>query len=123
MKSAAAPATATILGTPAEAIPFRKTGGVSGPEVFSSFAITLLLLGAVAVAAWHARRKGWLNRWLALPNTAESGKRRLAVLEVLPLSRNTRLFLVRQGEQELLVVESTAGAVQLRPAHNSGDTK
>ena len=115
MSHAARPAT---LAHPAPApIPFRQSGGISGPEVFSSFAITLLLLAAVAGAAWYARKRGWLDKWLAVPaSPGEAGKRRLAVVERLALSRRTTLIRVRDGERELLVLESAGTAHFVSPA-------
>ena len=114
MSHATRPAT---LAHPAPApIPFRQSGGISGPEVFSSFAITLLLLAAVAGAAWYARKRGWLDAWLAVPQAGEAGKRRLAVVERLALSRRTTLIRVRDGERELLVLESAGSAHFVPPA-------
>jgi hypothetical protein len=120
MSHAATKPAATLAHPPAP-IPFRQSGGVSGPEVFTSFGITLLLLGAAAAGAFYARRRGWLDRWLAVPTTADAGKRRLAVVERLALSRKTTLIRVRDGERELLVLESANGA-QMMPTTGEGTT-
>jgi len=122
MSHAARPAGTLAPAHAPAPIPFRQSGGVSGPEVFTSFGLTLLLLAATAGAAFYARKRGWLDRWLAVPTTADAaGKRRLAVVERLALSRKTTLIRVRDGERELLVLESTGGA-QMLPATTEAKT-
>jgi hypothetical protein len=113
--------TASTLAPAPAPIPFRKSAPVSGPEVFGTLVFTLLLLSAFAGLAWFARRKGWLDRWLALPSGQGVQRRQLAVLEVLNISRRTTLLRVRHGEKELLIIEST-GQVQVREALTAGAT-
>jgi hypothetical protein len=109
-----------IAGTPAaqaattsaQPIPYRDRSEGGDPSVAGALLVTLLLLAGVAAAAWHARRRGWLDRWIAQP---VSPTRRLAVLESIALSRHTRLYRLRDGEGELLVLESTASATVVPP--------
>jgi hypothetical protein len=119
MSTPARPATMLASAQAPEPIPFRKSGAVSGPEVFGSLVFTILLLAAFAGLAWFARRKGWLDRWLAAPSGQGAQRRQLAVLEVLNISRRTALIRVRHGERELLIIES-AGSVEVRAADGNG---
>ena len=113
MRQAARPATTTQPANAPAPIPFRKSGGVSGPEIFGSLVVTLLLLAALAGLAFYARKRGWLDRWLAVPAGQGAVARKLAVLEVLNISRRTSLIRVRHGDRELLIVESS-GNIEVR---------
>jgi flagellar biogenesis protein FliO len=88
-----------------EPIPYRHGGAGSDPSIMSALGTTLLLLAAIATLAWHARRKGWLDRWITARQPVAG--RRLVVLETTALSRNTRLYRIRDGEREFLLAEST----------------
>ena len=72
----AAPA-ATTAAAPAP-IPFRQAPVASGPEVFGMLLTTLLVLAAFAGLAWYARRRGWLERWIAVAPAAGGQVRMLA---------------------------------------------
>jgi hypothetical protein len=119
MNVAAKTATTTSPGGPPAPIPFRKTAAMSGPEVFSTLAITLLVLAGFAALAWYARRQGWLDRWVTQGPSAAGGKNKLSVVEVLHVSRKTTLFRISDGERELLLTESSV-QVQLSPAALQG---
>lgn len=97
-------------------IPFREEPAVSGSQVVSTFAITLLLLGLVWLAARHARRKGWLDRWAATNRSGpfESGVR---VVSSLRVSRQTVIHTVLDRERRYLLVESKAN-VSITPLQN-----
>jgi hypothetical protein len=111
--SGAIPATYHAIGS-SSPIPFRKTSVVSGPEVVGTLVTTLLVLAAVAVLAWFARRQGWLERWTGSAATAPTTMRSLTVLEIRRISRKTTLYRVRNGTSEFLLAESSA-QVQLLP--------
>ena len=102
-------------------IPFKKTAVMSGPEVIGTLAITLLVLSAFAALAWYARRRGWLDRWISQAPTAEAGKKKLAVIEVLRVSRKTTLYRISDGGRELLLAESTM-QVQLMQDDAAGES-
>jgi hypothetical protein len=102
----------------AEPIPYRHSGSGSDPSIVSALGTTLLLLAALAALAWHARRKGWLDRWITVKKPVAG--RRLVVLETTALSRNTRLYRVRDGEREFLLTESTA---QVRVIDSKADAE
>lgn len=93
-----------------DAIPFRPDAVVSLPEAGGVLAAALLLLAAFYGLAWYARRVGWLGRWMGGRATSFNDARKLAVLERLVVSRKTVLYRIRDGEQEYLLVESSASA-------------
>jgi len=93
-----------------DAIPFRPDAVVSLPEAGGVLAAALLLLAAFYGLAWYARRAGWLGRWMGGRATSSNDARKLAVLERLVVSRKTVLYRIRDGEQEYLLVESSASA-------------
>lgn len=114
-----APATTASPGVGSAPIPFRKTAVTSGPEIFGTLVITLLVLAAFAAFAWYARRRGWLDRWITQGPSAIAGKRKLQVIEVLHVSRKTTLFRISDGEREMLLTESSV-QTQLRPCATEG---
>jgi flagellar protein FliO/FliZ len=63
---------------------------------FLALAFVVLLIGA---CAWLARRFGLAGRFVVA-----GGRRRLAVIEVLPLDGRRRLVLLRRDEAEHLVL-------------------
>lgn len=109
----------TAPGVASAPIPFRKTAVTSGPEVFGTLVITLLVLVALSALAWYAQRRGWLDRWITQAPSGATGKRKLAVVEVLHVSRKTTLYRVSDGERELLLTESSVHA-QLAPQSPEG---
>jgi len=89
-----------------------------GLDTYLRFLIALVfVIAMIGALAWIVRRFGWANRFVA-----PAGKKRLSVLEVLPIDGKRRLVLLRRdGVEHLLllginsdlVVESGGGA---RPA-------
>lgn len=102
-----AAATAPSAAMP-PSIPFRHTSIVSASEVSGILAATVLVLCVLAVSAWFARRKGWLDRWSVGSGKASAPAKSLVVLEVLRISRKTTIYRVADGQREFLVAESSA---------------
>jgi flagellar protein FliO/FliZ len=68
----------------------------------------LVVLGMIGVAAYALRR--WGDRLPGLSNSAFKGaQRRLQVLEALSLDARHRLYLVRCGEREHLILTNPNG--------------
>jgi flagellar protein FliO/FliZ len=63
------------------------------------FSALLIVLALILALAWIARRLGFMGRL-----AATGGKRRLAIVEVLPLDAKRRLVLVRRDGTEHLVL-------------------
>jgi flagellar protein FliO/FliZ len=91
-----------------------------GLDTYLRFLIALVLVvGMIGALAWVVRRFGWANRFVA-----PAGKKRLAVLEVLPLDGKRRLILLRRDAAEHLILLGTEGdllietgiAAELAPA-------
>lgn len=101
-------AVATVAAGSATAIPFRQDAGGVGSSVVGVLTLTVVLLALLAAAAWHARRRGWLDRWAGPAPKAQAPRLRLE--QVLRLSPRTTLYRVNHGGRILLVVESTATA-------------
>lgn len=95
-------------------IPFRESPAVSGAQVMSAFSITLLLLGALWFAAQHARRKGWLDRWLSKETGPDSKPVAARILASRRISRLTTLHTVADGNDRYLLVESKANVSMVR---------
>lgn len=96
-------------------IPFRKDSAVSMPEVSGLLLTASLLLAAFYGIAWYAKKAGWLERWTGASASNRDSQRRLAVIERMVVSRKTVLYRVRDGEQEYLLVESSA-SLHVAPA-------
>jgi flagellar protein FliO/FliZ len=64
----------------------------------------LLVIGLILALAWVARRLGLMGRL-----AASGGKRRLAVVEVLPLDTKRRLVLLRRDGAEHMVLFGVNG--------------
>lgn len=76
-------------------------------DIYWRFLIALVLVLALIVAlAWVARRLGLGGRFVAV-----GGKKRLAMVEVLPLDGKRRLVLVRRDDIEHLVLLGLQGDV------------
>jgi flagellar protein FliO/FliZ len=63
------------------------------------FSALLLVVGLILALAWVARRLGLMGRLGAV-----GGKRRLSLIEVLPLDAKRRLVLIRRDGTEHLVL-------------------
>lgn len=63
------------------------------------FSALLLVVGLILALAWIARRLGLMGRFATV-----GGKRRLVLVEVLPLDAKRRLVLLRRDNAEHLVL-------------------
>ncbi len=70
------------------------------------FSALLLVIALILALAWIARRLGVMGRF-----TTTGGKRRLAIVEVLPLDAKRRLVLVKRDGTEHLVLLGITGDV------------
>jgi len=70
------------------------------------FAALLLVVGLIFALAWVARRLGLMGR---LASTGS--RRRLAIVEVLPLDSKRRLVLLRRDGAEHLVLLGLTGDI------------
>ena len=76
-----------------------------GLDTYLRFLIALVLVVAmIGALAWVVRRFGWASRFVA-----PAGKKRLSVLEVLPLDGKRRLVLLRRDAAEHLILLGTDG--------------
>lgn len=114
-----AAATAQSAAMPS-AIPFRHTSIVSASEVSGILVATVLVLCVLAVSAWFARRKGWLDRWSVGSGKASVAGKSLVVLEVLRISRKTTIYRVANGQREFLIAESSAPVALAASPSESG---
>ena len=89
-------------------IPFREEPAVSGNQAVSTLAITLLLLAAVWALAHFARRKGWLERWVAASSASKPADLGPRVLKSRRVSRQTVVYTIAEGGTRYLLVESNA---------------
>jgi flagellar protein FliO/FliZ len=75
-------------------------------DLYTRFLLALVaVLALLAVFAWLARRFGFAGR-----SFAAGGRRRLAIVEVLPIDAKRRLILVRRDQTEHLIVLGSDGA-------------
>lgn len=70
------------------------------------FAALLLVVGLIFGLAWVARRLGLMGRL-----ATAGGRRRLAIVEVLPLDSKRRLVLLRRDGTEHLVLLGLTGDI------------
>jgi len=70
------------------------------------FSALALVIGLILALAWIARRLGFMGRL-----AATGGKRRLAIVEVLPLDAKRRLVLLRRDGMEHLVLMGIGGDI------------
>ena len=70
------------------------------------FAALLLVVGLILAMAWVARRLGFMGRL-----ATAGGKRRLAIVEVLPLDSKRRLVLLRRDGAEHLILLGLTGDI------------
>jgi flagellar protein FliO/FliZ len=76
-----------------------------GFDVYARFVLALaFVLLLIVVCAWIARRLGLGGRLITA-----GGKRRLAILEVLPLDGRRRLVLLKRDEVEHLLLLGQQG--------------
>ncbi|HUK60768.1 MAG TPA: flagellar biosynthetic protein FliO [Stellaceae bacterium] len=70
------------------------------------FSALLIVIALILALAWIARRLGVMGRL-----TTSGGKRRLAIVEVLPLDAKRRLVLVKRDDAEHLVLLGMNGDI------------
>jgi flagellar protein FliO/FliZ len=76
-----------------------------GLDTYLRFLIALVFVVAmIGALAWIVRRFGWANRFVA-----PAGKKRLSVLEVLPIDGKRRLVLLRRDAVEHLILLGVGG--------------
>lgn len=76
-------------------------------ELYSRFLIALVVvLVLLAIFAWLARRFGFAGR-----NFAAGGRRRLAIVEVMPIDGKRRLVLLRRDRVEHLILLGSDNAI------------
>ena len=81
-------------------------------DLMLRFALALaLVLALIAVTGWLGRRYMGAGRLTSL-----KGKRRLGVVETLPIDGRTRLLLVRRDATEHLIMLGATGAVVVERA-------
>lgn len=90
----------------ATAIPFRQQQSTDVESVALALGVTALVLVAFVAAAWIGRQRGWWRRWSAAPS-AVSADAAVVIEQVLSVSRETRIFVLRRGDQRWLLSEST----------------
>lgn len=89
----------------ATAIPFRQQQATEIESIAVALGVTALVLVAFVAAAWIGRQRGWWRRWSVAPS-AVADDSALVVEQVLSISRETRVFVVRRGDQRWLLSES-----------------
>lgn len=104
---------APTVAPAARAIPFKTGPALDLSSVAHVLLACILLLGLFALAAYVARRCGWLRRFAVLPSPPRPGTG-LEVRRVQRLSTQTTLFVLAHGDQEFLLVES-ARPIALHP--------
>jgi hypothetical protein len=103
----------------APAIPFRQEPATAGAGSLSgALLIAVAMLAVVAAAAWYARRRGWLDRWVGPAPSPRAQS--LQVEQTLRLSPQTILYRVRHEGEVLLVIESRVNARIERAAVGDG---
>jgi hypothetical protein len=94
-------------GPVASVIPFRQPQATEIETIVLAFAVTAVVLAAFVAAAWLGRRHGWWRRWSIAAADAAPDAATLVVEQLVPVSRDTRVFVLRRGNQRWLLSEST----------------
>lgn len=89
------------------AIPYRTEPALAEGQWLVIMLVTVLLLAALYAGLLYARRKGWLDRWMA-DSGARIGKadRALWQAQTQRIGRQTRVHTLHQGSRTLVIVES-----------------
>lgn len=90
----------------ATAIPFRQQQATDVESIAVALGVTALVLVAFVAAAWIGRQRGWWLRWSVEPS-AVADDSALVVEQVLSISRETRVFVLRRGDQRWLLSEGS----------------
>lgn len=98
----------------ASAIPFREEASASTTMVLFAFGITALVLGLFVVVAVIGRKRGWWARWSIPAAPSGQASEPLVIEQVLPVSRETRVYVLRRGNERWLLSES-ARSTSLTP--------
>jgi flagellar protein FliO/FliZ len=86
-----------------------------GLDTYLRFLIALIFVVAmIGALAWIVRRFGWANRFVA-----PAGKKRLSVLEVLPIDGKRRLVLLRRDTAEHLILLGIGGDLLIESSGGS----
>ena len=113
----ASPATTASAAAQDAPIPFGRAGTptVSGG---GSLLIATLLLGTAFAALWLLKRRGW-----SADQPVRSTKPGVSVVQRLRLSPGCSAYVLRDGDDRLLVVEARNGVqvTALRSGHVSAD--
>jgi len=88
----------------APAIPFSQAGNSLPTASLSGLLIASVLLAMAFAALWYARRRGWMG--LAAKPSQAPNPGRLAVRERIRLSATCSAFVLGEGEERIVVVES-----------------
>lgn len=117
--SSARPVTGTVASQP---IPFRKQGTSVGGDAVDSLLVACALLAVCLAVLWVAKKKGWLDRWLAAQGRqSPSAQVGLRVEQVLRLSPKTVLYSVAGEGERYLILESSASSAQWQAAETRND--
>lgn len=109
----------------ATAIPYRTEPVLADGQWLVVMLITVLLLGALYAGLLYARRKGWLDRWMAVSESRNAKVQRvLWQAHTQRIGRQTRVHTLQQGGRTLVIVESaTSVAVTTWAEPGSGQTE
>lgn len=107
------------------AIPFRAAPAVGAGQVIWVVVVTIALLAIAFFVLVRARRKGWLDRWLAQPATRVAGTARQSwAIESQRINRNIVVHTLERQGQTLVLVESRSGvSVTALPAGPQSSTE
>lgn len=89
-----------------EQIPFRQTSAPASQDLIGVLVATIALLALTATSLWVAKKKGWLDRWIAVKTPVSRSGNAFRVENSVRLSRNTVLYQVEHGVDRYLIVES-----------------
>ena len=104
----------------APAIPFSQAGNSLPTASLSGLLIACVLLALAFAALWYARRRGWFGL-VAKPSRALNPGR-LAVRERIRISATCNAFVLGEGDERIMVVESRHPVqVHAWPTNTGGD--
>ena len=88
-------------------IPYRTEPALAEGQWLVIMLVTVFLLGALYAGLLYARRKGWLDRWMA-DSGSRTGKasHTLWQAKTQRVGRQTRVHTLQQGSRTLVIVES-----------------
>lgn len=87
-------------------IPFRGESSVSATQMLWVGLITTVLLLFTFLLLSQAKRRGWLNRWLAQPVNRQLSGKRVWSMESQRVNRNIVVHTLERSGQVLILVES-----------------